>query len=163
MLNQKAIKKARGALVLHLRSALSAKTNQIEALLNHLEELESEEVPIVEQAEKFLGDGIKLWNANALSDITTHKNGIKMFDDAIAKVKATENATGNLEIMEIPFADKDFYFPNSPVVEGSDIPIENITGVARQLYDALKEAELSPRIVDSKRNNGRNCYLQVSW
>jgi len=163
MLNQKAIKKARGALVLHLRSALSAKTNQIEALLNHLEELESEEAPIVEQAVTFLSDGNKLWNNGALKEIDLRKEAIQLFDQTLDKVAATKEDAGTIEVMQVSFADTDQYARLTPITAESDseIPISNILGKARLLYDVLKEAELNPRFF--RRGTREVCYLQVSW
>lgn len=163
MLNQKAIKKARGSVVLNLRSALEAKTNQIQALLNHIEELESEETPIVEQAEKFIGDGTKLWNSIALSDIDTRKTVIKMFDDAIAKITATKDAAGTIEILQLSLRDTDQYTSAVPLLPDSDsvIPFENIKGKSRGLYDSLKEAELNPRFI--RKGMLDMCSLLVSW
>lgn len=163
MLNQKAIKKARGTLVLHLRSALSTKTNQIEALLKQLEELESEEAPIVEQAEIFLGDGNKLWNYGALKEIDLRKDAIKLFDQTLDKIAASKDDAGTMEVMQVSFADTDQYVRLVPITAESDseIPINNLLGQARLLYDVLKEAELNPRIF--RRGTREVCFMQISW
>jgi hypothetical protein len=163
MLNQKAIKKARGALVIYLRTTLTEKMDEIQALLNHVEELESEETPIVDQAEKFLSDGNKLWNYTALKEIVLRKDAIHLFDKTIAKITATKDAAGTMEVLQLSFADTDQYVRLVPITpEGdSEIPVENIKGQPRLFYDVLKEAELNPRFI--RLGTLEACGLHITW
>ena len=163
MLNQKAIKKARGALVIYLRTTLTEKMDEIQALINHIEELESEETPIVDQAETFLSDGNKLWNMGALSKLLLRKDAIHLFDKTMAKIAATKDAAGTMEVLQLSFGDTDQYVRLVPITaEGdSEIPIENIKGQPRLFYDVLKEAELNPRFIRSGTLEA--CGLHISW
>lgn len=163
MLNQKAIKKARGGLVLYLRTALTGKMDEIQTLLSHIEELESEETPIVDQAETFLADGNKLWNYTALKEIVLRKDAIHLFDKTIAKIAETKDAAGTMEVLQLSFADTDQYVRLVPITaEGdSEIPIENIKGQPRLFYDVLKEAELNPRFI--RRGTLEACGLHITW
>jgi hypothetical protein len=163
MLNQKAIKKARGALVVYLRTSLTEKMDQIQALLGQIEELESEEKPIVEQAEKFLSEGNKLWNMTALRELSSRTDAIKIFDQTLAKIAATKDAAGTIEVLQLSFADTDQYKRLIPITAqgDSEIPIENIVGQPRLLYDVLKEAELNPLFI--RRGTLESCLLQISW
>ncbi len=163
MLNQKAIKKARGALVVYLRSALTEKVDQIQALLSQIEELESEEKPIVEQAEKFLSAGNKLWNVTALRELSSRTDAIKIFDQTLAKIAATKDAAGTIEVLQLSLRDTDQYTTSVPLLPDSDsqIPFENIKGQSRALYHVLKEAELNPRFI--RKGMLDMCTLLVSW
>lgn len=163
MLNQKVIKKARGALVIYLRTTLTEKMDEIQALLNHVEELESEEKPVSEQAEKFLCDGNKIWNMGALKELSARKDAIQLFDKTMTKIAATKDAAGSMEVLELSFRDTDQYASVAPLSPESDsvIPVENIKGQPRVLYDVLKEAELNPRFI--RRGMVEVCFLQISW
>lgn len=163
MLNQKAIKKARGALVIYLRTALTDKMDQIQVLLSHIEELESEEKPVFEQAEAFLSNGNKLWNVTALRELSLRKDAIQLFDKTMAKIAETKDASGTIEVLQLSFKDTDQYMYSVPLAPESDseIPVENIKGQPRVLYDVLKEAELKPRFI--RKGMLDACVLQISW
>lgn len=163
MLNQKAIKKARGALVIYLRTALTDKMDAIQTLLNHIDELESEEKPVFEQAEAFLSKGNQLWNVAALRELSLRKDAIQLFDKTIAKIAETKDAAGTIEVLQLSFADTDQYVRLVPITaEGdSEIPIENVKGQPRLFYDVLKEAELNPRFI--RRGTLEACGLHITW
>lgn len=162
MLNQKAIKKARAGAVLQLRAALSRKMNKIQELMDRVEELESEEQPIIVQAEQFLSAGNLLWNHTALLDIAAGIQLLKEFDAAVGKVTATKEASGEIDVLQVSFRDTDQFKRTGIVVEdGADVPIEVILGGPRQLYSVLTEAELNPRFIKVEKVD--ICVLKISW
>jgi hypothetical protein len=99
----------------------------------------------------------------ALSDILTAQDVIKMFDETIAKITATKDAAGTIEVLQLSLRDTDQYTSAVPLLPDSDseIPFENIKGQSRGLYDALKEAELNPRFI--RKGMLDMCSLLISW
>jgi hypothetical protein len=81
----------------------------------------------------------------------------------LAKIAATKDAAGTIEVLQLSLRDTDQYTTSVPLLPESDseIPFENIKGQSRVLYDVLKEAELNPRFI--RKGMLDMCSLLVSW
>lgn len=159
MLDQTTVKKARRAISRKLQLALETKVELLKAHLDKVsDDVAAAELEPEDLAKKFLEGGVRLWNPNALREISDLQGALDTFDGVIRKIESAES--GCFIVKEIYYRDEGHTCGPDGTEQGAKLPPENFVGLARLIYDTLAAAGLNPAF---RAFNASRADLVISW